>query len=153
MQPSLLLYLFTPPLLLAAHSSYERRWLFHGTSAEVVEQIVENNFDRSFSGKNATRYGKGTYFARDASYSSHPTYSVPDGNGVQRIFVARVAVGKFGPGEADKPAPMRDPSGNDPRAQNMRLDSTVDNVRDPAIFVTYKDGQSYPAYLIAFKKA
>ena len=28
--------------------------------------------------------------------------------------------------------------------------STVDNVDDPRIFVTYHDCQSYPQYLIAF---
>ena len=45
----------------------ERVWLFHGTDEDTVEKIVQQGFNRSFHGKNATFYGKGVYFARDAS--------------------------------------------------------------------------------------
>jgi poly [ADP-ribose] polymerase 10/14/15 len=45
----------------------ERVWLFHGTEEDTVEKIVQQGFNRSFAGKNATAYGKGVYFARDAS--------------------------------------------------------------------------------------
>merc|ERR1712093_444688 len=62
-------------------SRFERIWLFHGTNAEVVDKIVQQGFNRSFCGKNATAYGKGVYFARDSAYSSSKTYSVPDQNG------------------------------------------------------------------------
>lgn len=37
----------------------------------------------------------GVYFARDASYSAHPQYAVPDDDGVQRILLCRVAVGRY----------------------------------------------------------
>ena len=50
-----------------SQARYERAWLFHGTDEDTVEQIVQNGFNRSFAGKNATLYGKGVYFARDAS--------------------------------------------------------------------------------------
>lgn len=46
----------------------ERR-LFHGTSYDVVPAICEEGFDWRLCGKNATAYGKGAYFARDATYS------------------------------------------------------------------------------------
>ena len=35
---------------------------------------------------------------------------------------------------------------------HLPYDSTVDNLRYPEIYVTYKDSQAYPEYLIAFKQ-
>uniref|UniRef100_A0A672GID0 Poly [ADP-ribose] polymerase n=1 Tax=Salarias fasciatus TaxID=181472 RepID=A0A672GID0_SALFA len=46
----------------------ERR-LFHGTSQKTCDSIMNNGFNMSFSGKNGTSYGQGTYFAVNASYS------------------------------------------------------------------------------------
>merc|ERR1719335_369895 len=74
----------------AATSRFERVWLFHGTDEETMPKIVGMGFNRSFCGKNATAYGKGVYFARDSSYSSSHTYSRPDSNGVQHMFLCRV---------------------------------------------------------------
>lgn len=62
---------------------FERKWLWHGTNAEVMDKILQQGFNRSFCGKNATAYGKGVYFARDAAYSAYRIYAVPDRNGVQ----------------------------------------------------------------------
>ena len=64
-----------------AKSRFERVWLFHGTDEGTVPKITSMGFNRSFCGKNATLYGKGVYFARDASYSTYPLYSPPDGQG------------------------------------------------------------------------
>jgi poly [ADP-ribose] polymerase 10/14/15 len=91
-------------------------------------------------------YGRGVYFARDASYSSHPTYSAPDRNGVQYIFMCRVAVGDWSMGRTGILTP-------DVKPHNpLELyDSTVDNVHNPSIFVIYHDAQVYPEYLVAFK--
>ena len=50
-----------------SQARYERVWLFHGTDEDTVKKIVQQGFNRSFAGKNATAYGKGVYFARDAS--------------------------------------------------------------------------------------
>ncbi|KAI0241416.1 hypothetical protein LSAT2_027767 [Lamellibrachia satsuma] len=44
-------------------------YLFHGTSKTVVEAICKNNFDWRLCGRHGTAYGKGSYFARDASYA------------------------------------------------------------------------------------
>ena len=48
-----------------------------GTNVEVVQKLMQQGFNRSFCGKNATVYGKGVYFARDAEYSAHAIYAVP----------------------------------------------------------------------------
>jgi poly [ADP-ribose] polymerase 10/14/15 len=121
----------------------ERVWLFHGTSSESVPKILQSGFNRSFCGKNATFYGKGAYFARDSSYSAQPAYCTPDTNGVQRVFLCKVAVGSYCLGKKDAPAP-------DIKEGSTLYDSTVDNMRDPSIYVTYHDGQAYPDYLLEF---
>lgn len=74
---------------------FEKSWLFHGSNFEVVDKILQQGFNRSFCGKNATAYGKGVYFARDASYSAYPTYAVPDRNGYQYMMACRVVVGEY----------------------------------------------------------
>jgi len=130
----------------SAASAAERIWLFHGTKADVVSKIVQQGFNRSFCGRNATMYGKGVYFARDARLSSSRSYSEPDASGVQRMFLCRVIVGEYCKGIKDALSPeARDSSG-------LHLyDSTVDSVQDPSIFVTYHDAQAYPDYLVYFK--
>ena len=76
---------------------FERSWLWHGTNFDVMDKILQQGFNRSFCGRNATMYGKGVYFARDASYSAYPGYSVPDRNGVQYMMACRVVVGEVRP--------------------------------------------------------
>lgn len=123
---------------------FERRWLWHGTNSEGMDKIMQQGFNRSFCGKNATMYGKGVYFARDASYSAYPTYSVPDNHGYQYIMACRVVVGEYCPGTTDSLTPdIRDPS------TQALYDSTVGLIRDdtmsnPSIYVTYHDAQAYP---------
>ena len=124
-----------------------RNWLFHGCAGDVTDEIAQGGFNRSFCGKHATMYGQGVYFARDASYSTYPHYSERDANGVQSIFLARVVVGEYCLGVKDAVVPgVRD------AATHAHYDSTVDNVRDPSIFVTYNDPQAYPEYLVKFKQ-
>merc|ERR1712188_247182 len=83
----------------------ERKWLWHGTNAEVIPKIIQQGFNRSFCGRNATFYGKGVYFAKNSSYSSSPTYSTPDANGVQHMFACRVVVGEYCRGVKDALTP------------------------------------------------
>jgi poly [ADP-ribose] polymerase 10/14/15 len=124
-----------------------RNWLFHGCSGDVTDEIAQGGFNRSFVGRHATAYGKGIYFARDASYSTYPLYSQRDANGVQSIFLARVVVGEYCLGVQDALVPaMRDAT------THAHYDSTVDNLQNPNIFVTYNDAQAYPEYLIKFKQ-
>jgi len=127
-------------------ASLERIWLFHGTNVEVADKIVQQGFNRSFCGKNATMYGKGVYFARDASYSSSTTYSIPDRNAVQHMFACRVTVGQCCRGKQNALTP-------DIRQGLTLYDSTTDTSDNPAIYVTYHDAQAYPEYLIHFKSS
>ena len=55
-------------------SGIERR-LYHGTEESIMPKICDKGFDRSYSGKNAVCFGRGSYFARDMSYSAQEKYS------------------------------------------------------------------------------
>jgi len=129
----------------SAREHYEKVWLFHGTDEATVGKIVAQGFDRNFGGKNATLYGKGTYFAVDSEYSARDSYSRPNAAGDQFIFLARVMVGEYCKGREDAPAP-------DVYKGNELYDTTVDDVQTPKIFVTYRDAQAYPQYLIKYTK-
>lgn len=125
---------------------FERKWLWHGTNEDSVDKIIQQGFNRSFCGKNATAYGKGVYFARNASYSSCDTYSPKNSSGHKFILACSVVVGEFCNGKHNARTPdLRD------AAKNILFDSTVDNLARPSLYVTYHDAQAYPEYLIVFK--
>ena len=123
----------------------EMKWLFHGTTAKTVPKIVSQGFNRVFAGRNATRYGKGAYFARHAEYSMR--YAVSDKYGIKRMFLCRVAVGDWCMGKNGQLTPDCKPEKTD-----ELFDSTVDDIANPSIFVVYHDTQVYPEYLVTFKK-
>ena len=93
----------------------------------------------------ATVYGKGVYFAHDASYSARDQYSPRDANNNKYIFLAKVLTGEFTVGNSHCVTPP-------PKSGNSLTlyDSVVDNVNTPAIFVIFGDAQAYPDYLITF---
>ena len=93
------------------------------------------------------RFGKGVYFANQAWFSARKNYAVPDENGLQCIYIARVLVGKFTKGKEGLivPPPI------DENNKTVAYDSVVDNVEKPLLFVIFYDYQSYPEYLVTFK--
>ncbi|XP_052417064.1 protein mono-ADP-ribosyltransferase PARP14-like [Carassius gibelio] len=120
------------------------KMLYHGTSEESCSSIIKSNFNRSFSGQNATNYGHGTYFAVNASYSAQNNYAVAAADGTQFMFVARVLTGYHTRGNANmKTPPVRE--------EPDRYDSVVDSLQNPSMFVIFHDCQAYPDYLITFK--
>ena len=90
-------------------------------------------------------YGNGVYFASNASYSM--TFATPDSLNVRRMYLARVVVGFFAPGQKGLlvPPPLFH------HAPEVLFDSVVDNVTNPKVFVVFRDFQCYPEYLITFK--
>ncbi|XP_028941467.1 zinc finger CCCH-type antiviral protein 1, partial [Antrostomus carolinensis] len=116
--------------------------LFHGTKINFVEAICVHNFDWRICGSNGTNYGKGSYFARDASYSH--AYCQPAVR-TNIMFVARVLVGEYVKGNA---AYVRPPAKS---VDGLRFyDSCVDNELNPLIFVVFEKYQIYPEYLIEY---
>ncbi|NXN97128.1 PAR12 polymerase, partial [Rhinopomastus cyanomelas] len=118
----------------------DERLLFHGTSKNYIDAICQQNFDWRVCGLHGTAYGKGSYFARDASYSNNYC----DGSSsTKSMFLARVLVGEFTTGQSSymRP-PLRD-------NQNF-YDSCVNDSANPSIFVIFEKHQIYPEYLIKY---
>ncbi|XP_072232472.1 protein mono-ADP-ribosyltransferase PARP14 [Leuresthes tenuis] len=121
--------------------------LYHGTTQDNCDSIMKTGFNRSFAGQNATSFGRGTYFAVNASYSADPTYSRPAADGSQLMFVARVLTGVYTQGRSKMVVP---PSRSSQQAHD-RFDSVVDKMDNPGMYVVFHDNQAYPDYLITFK--
>eukprot|EP00940_MAST-03C_sp_MAST-3C-sp2_P003490 g3490.t1 len=139
----------------AMRSAAERRlgksrareaWLWHGTAEENLSKICVNGFDRSF-GKVAM-YGHGVYFARDSGYSAVPRYSKPNADGLQRMLLCRVLVCEACVGQQSYTAPRPKPF---PR-MHENYESFVDDLRAPSVFVSTRDFQAYPEFLVTFAR-
>ncbi|XP_035188306.1 protein mono-ADP-ribosyltransferase PARP14-like isoform X1 [Oxyura jamaicensis] len=122
--------------------------LFHGTSKESVTLINNTGFNRSYAGMHAANFGNGTYFAVNACYSAHDTYSKPDVDGKKYMYMARVLVGEYSQGKRGSiiPAPKSASNSTD------LFDSSTDNVNNPSMFIIFNDIQAYPEYLITFTR-
>ncbi|CAC5401250.1 PARP7S [Mytilus coruscus] len=121
------------------------RNLFHGTdSLNTCRGICTNNFDFRTSGRNATVYGEGSYFAVRAR-TSH-TYTQADlPTDIRFMFRAKILVGQFTVGN---PSLRRPPE--IPGQVHKLYDSCVDDVQNPKIFVVFDRNQCYPDYLIMY---
>ncbi|NXP56748.1 PAR12 polymerase, partial [Heliornis fulica] len=118
----------------------DERLLFHGTSKKYIEAICHQNFDWRICGLHGTVYGKGSYFARDASYSDN--YCEEDSY-TKTMFLARVLVGEFTLGNSSYVRP--------PLKDNQNFyDSCVNSFSNPSIFVIFEKQQVYPEYLIEY---
>uniref|UniRef100_A0A3B3ZTE3 Poly (ADP-ribose) polymerase family, member 12a n=1 Tax=Periophthalmus magnuspinnatus TaxID=409849 RepID=A0A3B3ZTE3_9GOBI len=117
-----------------------RKHLFHGTDKSLVEAICEQNFDWRMCGVHGTAYGKGSYFARDASYS----HKFAAGPRSKVMFVALVLVGDYTKGQSQYVRPPAKGRGT------ALYDSCVDHVTDPSIFVIFEKHQIYPEYIIKY---
>ncbi|XP_038610795.1 zinc finger CCCH-type antiviral protein 1-like [Tachyglossus aculeatus] len=123
--------------------------LFHGTAPAHRDAICHHNFDWRICGTHGTRYGKGSYFAKDASYShNYSQAGVSGNNDVKTMFLARVLVGDFTLGN---PTLVRPPPR--PEDPGRFYDSCVDCTPTPAIFVIFEKHQIYPEYIIEYTAA
>ncbi|XP_053574906.1 protein mono-ADP-ribosyltransferase PARP12 [Bombina bombina] len=121
----------------------DERQLFHGTSEKLIDAICQQNFDWRISGAHGTAYGKGSYFARDSTYSHN--YSCRTDSHSRVMFVARVLVGDFINGKSSylRPPPKES-------STSTYYDSCVDSKSNPSIFVIFEKHQIYPEYLIRY---
>ncbi|XP_060632846.2 protein mono-ADP-ribosyltransferase PARP12-like [Anolis sagrei] len=119
----------------------DERQLFHGTNGSHVDAICQQNFDWRICGVHGTAYGKGSYFARDASYSDRYSDSTN-----KIMFLARVLVGEFAMGMSSylRPPPKEDQS-------TGFYNSCVNDLRNPSIFVIFEKHQIYPEYVIRYR--
>ncbi|XP_052245631.1 protein mono-ADP-ribosyltransferase PARP11-like [Dreissena polymorpha] len=143
-------------------------YLFHGTSSDALDAICRKGLDPRINGKHGTTYGKGSYFAKNASYSHHytdrrkkinPNLVHPGqpgpSSGMQtvkdkfkaRMLFAKVLVGSYTIGN---PQLRKPPARNADDPFGKCYDSCVDNIQDPKIFVIFDTTQAYPEYLIEY---
>lgn len=113
----------------------EFQW-FHGTREENITKIAIEGFDPAFNKTSA--YGKGTYFARNASYSN--SYMVPNAQGISFMFLCDVLMGKPCAGRHSL------------EIETELYHSAIDNFQKPSILVTPFKDAAYPRYIIAFHK-
>ncbi|XP_040894132.1 protein mono-ADP-ribosyltransferase PARP12 [Toxotes jaculatrix] len=123
-------------------NAVNQQYLFHGTDQSLIEAICEQNFDWRMCGVHGTAYGKGSYFARDASYSDR--YARAQRSLNKTMFVALVLVGESCKGQSSF---VRPPTKGDGRTL---YDSCVDLERNPSIFVVFEKQQIYPEYVISY---
>ena len=116
--------------------------VFHGSSFDTIKKITKNGFDRSYS--TAYAYGRGTYFARDASYSASTSYAKPHSDGYQYMLLCKIIVGDCTLGNGGM---QRFPLKND----GTEYDCLVNNVQSPSVFVIWRDDRAVPIKLIKFK--
>ncbi|XP_076130779.1 protein mono-ADP-ribosyltransferase PARP14-like isoform X2 [Alosa pseudoharengus] len=128
------------------HTNNEKR-LWHGTSANKIDQINNQGFNRSFAGTQVgAMIGNGSYFAVDPKYSARG-YAKPDAQGHMRMYLARVLVGEFTRGSGGL---LTAPARNSGNSADL-YDSVTDNMANPTMFVIFNDVQAYPEHIITFQ--
>lgn len=124
----------------AIRGNVEVKQLFHGTSDALINIIANDGFDPT---KNKTAaFGYGSYFAKNASYSSNFMRSKK--SEITYMFLADVLIGKCVNTrqfvEKEEPVSLFD------------WDNNVDNLNNPTIYTTPYASGAYPRYIIAFHK-
>lgn len=111
----------------------EEKQLFHGTNTDCIESICKNGFIAKYN-KNSS-YGKGTYFAEDASYSFGFMHNNETKKGamVTLMILADVLCGRSFNG-------------------NVTDFDRYDNGIGPRMYVIPRDDACYPRYIISFHK-
>jgi O-acetyl-ADP-ribose deacetylase (regulator of RNase III) len=122
--------------------------LFHGTRNNPPENIYKDEvgFDMRYSAQGS--WGRGCYFAYNASYSGGG-YEYQLSSGKKQMFFARVAVGdaiQLGANSNITMPPVKSSRGH--IASTIRYDAV--NSKDRNIFIIYENSRAYPAYLITF---
>lgn len=127
------------------------KMLFHGSRGTDPKEIYagDASFDMRFSGNGM--WGKGNYFAVNASYSNGFAYHAR--GGYKKMLVAWVLTGysySSEPHQFDKP-PIRTAlveSSND--EIQRRYDSITGITGGSKVYVTYENDRAYPAYLVTY---
>mmetsp|Transcript_18320 Transcript_18320/g.22513 ORF Transcript_18320/g.22513 Transcript_18320/m.22513 type:complete len:151 (+) Transcript_18320:3-455(+) len=129
------------------------RLLWHGTrSVQSLLDICRDGFDRARA--QSCVYGKGCYFATSSSYSDKyacdvrlPKSEQAQHPRVRAMFLAAVLVGECTVGTNNLYPPPQKPHS----LSGERYENTCDRLPNPSIFVTYKDQQALPLYILLYE--
>ena len=128
------------------------KFLFHGTSTTDPKEIYkgDSSFDSKFSREGM--WGKGNYFAVNASYSKTYAHSV-HGTDMKKLLVAFVLTGLSCYREPDRSLtmpPYRSEQ-DDPSGIRCRYHSVNGVTGGTTVYITYDNNQAYPAYVITYR--
>lgn len=110
--------------------------LYHGTREEAANAIICDGFDPERN--NRAAFGKGTYFAKNASYSRD--YAPPASDQISFMLICSVLIGEIGQYGSMKPIDL------------TKHDNSVDNLKSPSIYVTPYSAGAIPRFLVAFHR-
>lgn len=109
--------------------------LFHGTTEKAAISICNEGFKTEYNVTSA--YGKGTYFAKNASYSIDYSKKNAIKTDIVYMLLCSVIVGKTVIGS---------------QSVHNTTDTMVNNINAPTIFISPIDAGGIPKYMIAFHK-
>ena len=126
--------------------------LFHGTRTTDPQQIYkgDDSFDMRLS--NNGMWGKGNYFAVNASYSDGYAYHL--GN-LKKLILAQVLTGISyfcQPRNTLTMPPVRPATGQTGSVQR-RYNSVSGQTGGSKVYITYENNLAYPAYIITYTAA
>jgi hypothetical protein len=118
--------------------------LFHGTSTDIIPTIAKNGFDFRISNLGG-KYGGGTYFSPNSSFSNGYTHCDPN-TGVKKMFIVRVSLGDSVV-EQTLTQGIRKPKVN--QSKNRDYDTIISS--NNMEYIVFDNAQSYPEYIITYK--
>lgn len=131
-------------------SQLQVKLLWHGTkSVGKLLDICRDGFDRAHA--QVCMHGKGCYFAVSTSYSHR--YSCPvqlpsvNGRNLRAMLLAAVLVGEMVEGSNNMYPPPPKPHSK----TGDRFENACDTLSNPSIFVTFKDHQALPVYVMLYE--
>ena len=127
--------------------------LFHGTRGTDPRTIIDSVRGIDFRYSNPDKsllWGKGAYFAVNASYSDGYSYRDSSSSGSKQMFLVRVLTGNscsYGRRHdptLTKPPPLQ-------RGGHQLYDTVNGNTNGSDVYVVYDHDRAYPAYLITYR--
>ena len=129
------------------------KFLFHGTSSTDPKEIYkgDSSFDLKFSEQGL--WGRGNYFAVNASYSDSYAYSV-HGTNMKKLLVAFVLTGLSYYCDQDRnlTMPPYRSEQDDPSGIRRRYHSVNGVTGGTTVYITYDNNLAYPAYVITYSQ-
>ena len=131
----------------------KEKLLFHGTRNTDPKEIYkgDSSFDSKFSEQGL--WGRGNYFAVNASYSDSYAHSV-HGTNMKKLLVAFVLTGLSYYCDQDRnlTMPPYRSEQDDPSGIRRRYHSVNGVTGGTTVYITYDNNLAYPAYVITYSQ-
>lgn len=124
--------------------------LFHGTRDNKPKLIYRGTDGFDMRHSRAGMWGRGNYFAMNASYSDLYAYQE---DGLRKMFAAWVLTGKAYDSRPDS-ALIKPPVWNEDAADSQvkhHYDTVTGMTGGTRVYITYDNRHAYPAYLIVYQ--